>query len=365
MSEVRVDKNQAAEILKNATQRATTTGYSFQSPFAKDIQKVLFGTHLTFRYILVTALLAKATNPKINALCLQAGSQLDGAYDARSLCHGLLVPFERKYFDGGLGSSNEPFLNKPARAPELAPSNPVRRGNDQMLLNLLCSFLPQIQTQQEAFDALTDAIVCCVAKFLQIKKSSTVQAVKVPTLTEMDFFLNNLLEQACGGESLVLALGALIKLHSTALAGKIKVEVHVVNQSGASSKEVSDIDVYLNGNLLYAFEAKDKSYTQEDVTHAVRKVADSGFDRLIFVSGPRAVLQGSSKQELVDNASKRGVYLTFMSHSEFIRLYLAQIPPTSIELFFTTLMATTREARMKDDTITHLQNTARKHGLIE
>src|SRR5690606_21547280 len=106
-------------------------------------------------------------------------------------------------FNGGLGNSNEPFLNKPARAPELRPSNPVRRGNDKMLLDLLCEFLPQIQTQQEAFDALTDAMVCCVIKHLEIKKSNQVKAIKTPTLTEMDYFLNDLLEQACGGESLV------------------------------------------------------------------------------------------------------------------------------------------------------------------
>ncbi|WP_157739762.1 restriction endonuclease, SacI family [Paenibacillus kribbensis] len=365
MSEVRVDKNQATEVLVKAIERATTKGYSWQSPFSKNIQTVLFGTHLTFRYILVTALLAKATNPKVNALCLQAGSQLDGAYDARSLCHNLLVPFERKYFNGGLGSSNEPFLNKPARAPELNPSNPVRRGNDQMLLDLLCTFLPQIQTQQEAFDALTDAIACCFIKFLEIRKSSTVQAAKIPTLTEMDLFLNDLLEQACGGETLVLTVGVLVKLHTMALAGKTKVEVHVVNQSGASSKEVSDIDVYLNNKMLYAFEAKDKLYKQEDVAHAVRKVIDSGFNRLIFVSGPRAMLQEASKQELIDAAALKGVYLTFMSHKKFIKFYLSQIPPTSIELFFSTLMELTREARMKDDTITYLQNTARKHGFIE
>jgi hypothetical protein len=362
MSEVRVDKNHASEMLMKAMQRAATKGYSWQSNFAKEIQTILLGTHLTFRYILVTALLAKATNPQINALCLQAGSKLDGAYDARSLCHGLLVPFERKFFDG---SSNEPFLNKPARAPELDPSNPVRRGNDQVLLDLLCTFLPKIQTQQEAFDALTDAILCCLVKFVQNKKSGAVRAVKTPTLTEMNYFLDDLLEQSCSGESLVLAIGVLMKLHTSALAGKTKVEIHVVNQSGASSKEVSDIDVYLNGDLLYAVEAKDKIYTQDDVNHAVRKVVDSDFDRLIFVSGPRANLQGSTERELIDSAAQRGVYLTFISSKEFIKLYLAQILPTSTELFFTTLMTITREARMKDETVTYIQSIARKHGLIE
>lgn len=365
MSEVRVDKVEALKKLQQATQIAVSKEYTIQSKFSKEIQTVLFGTHLTFKYILVTALLAKATNPKVNPLCLQASSQLQGAYDARSICHQVLVPFERKYFDGGLGSSNEPFLNKPARFPELDPSNPVRRGNDQMLLNLLCNFLPKISTSEEAFQALTDAIRCCLINYVKKKKSATIQAAKTPTLTEIKYFLHDLLEQSCSGESLVLVIGTLMKLYTSALAGETKVETHVVNQSGASSKEVSDIDVYLNGELLYAVEAKDKIYTQDDVNHAVRKVIDSHFNRLIFVSGPRGVLHGSSERELVESAAQRGVHLTFMSHKGLIKFYLAHILPTSTEDFMSKMMETAHEARMKDETFEYIRYVARKHGLIE
>ncbi|NEQ98881.1 MAG: restriction endonuclease, SacI family, partial [Cyanothece sp. SIO2G6] len=49
-----------------------------------EISTIIQGKHLTFRYILVTGLLGKATNPSINALALQAGADVEGAYDARS-----------------------------------------------------------------------------------------------------------------------------------------------------------------------------------------------------------------------------------------------------------------------------------------
>ena len=81
----------------------------------RKISEILRGTHKTYRYILVTALLAKATNDEINILSLQKGDGDDGKYDARSLCHKVLVPFETLKLPGCLGSSNEPFLNKPAR----------------------------------------------------------------------------------------------------------------------------------------------------------------------------------------------------------------------------------------------------------
>lgn len=58
------------------------------------IERILRGSHKTYRYILVNALLAKATNESINIFSLQKGDGTDGKYDARSLCHKVVVPFE-------------------------------------------------------------------------------------------------------------------------------------------------------------------------------------------------------------------------------------------------------------------------------
>lgn len=90
------------------------------------VDDVLEHTHLTYKYILVTALTAKATDESVNPLRLQAKSALPGAYDARSICHGVIVPFDTEVLNKALGGSNEPFLNKPARFPELSTSNAVR-----------------------------------------------------------------------------------------------------------------------------------------------------------------------------------------------------------------------------------------------
>lgn len=92
------------------------------------IEKILHGSHKTYRYILVNALLAKAANENINILSLQKGDGTDGKYDARTLCHKVIVPFETLKLPGCLGGSNEPFLNKPARFVKLSTDNAVRKG---------------------------------------------------------------------------------------------------------------------------------------------------------------------------------------------------------------------------------------------
>ena len=141
-----VDHRAAERLLREAILIAQ--GDSSQLPateWNREIRTIIQGKHLTFRYILVTALLGKATNPSINALSLQARANIDGAYDARSLCHAVVVPLERQLLNRSLGGSNEPFLNKPARFPTISSSNAVRAGSDKELLLILHKILSELR----------------------------------------------------------------------------------------------------------------------------------------------------------------------------------------------------------------------------
>lgn len=119
-----VDVKTAALILEQALIESTTV----TDEISDLINSVLKGTHKTYRYILVNALLAKSTNKDIDALSLQKDDGKGGKYDARTLCHKVVVPFERLKLQGSLGNSNEPFLNKPARSVSLSTNNAVRAG---------------------------------------------------------------------------------------------------------------------------------------------------------------------------------------------------------------------------------------------
>ena len=112
-------KEDAKQKLQEAYEKALITPDA--TCHHKDfIDFVIDNTHLTYKYILFTAILSKATDESINALCLQKGSTLPGAYDARTVCHNVIVKFEMETLEKAMGGSNEPFLNKPARFPELS-----------------------------------------------------------------------------------------------------------------------------------------------------------------------------------------------------------------------------------------------------
>jgi hypothetical protein len=132
-----IDTDRANEILLEAFQSECIRN----DKLTNAIRSILLGTHKTYKYILITGLLAKATNQSVNPLALQSGAPLAGAYDARSLCHKVIVPFEREYLSNALGGSNEPFLNKPARFTHLSDNNAVRRGSDKETLVSLIDIL--------------------------------------------------------------------------------------------------------------------------------------------------------------------------------------------------------------------------------
>lgn len=110
---------------------------------------------LTYRYILLTALTAKATNESIDILSLQAGDASDGAYDARSLCSRVVYKFQKDFLDDVLDRSNEdPLVNNPGRHLRLSKENKSAGGDPKKALYMLCDNLPQIADSQSARECL-------------------------------------------------------------------------------------------------------------------------------------------------------------------------------------------------------------------
>ena len=97
-------KETATDVLYSAYEKASAEPYSSCSH--KDfIDYVIDNTHLTYKYILFTAILSKASDESINALCLQKQSELPGAYDMEVTYVGEELAQEsypiKSFFDAG------------------------------------------------------------------------------------------------------------------------------------------------------------------------------------------------------------------------------------------------------------------------
>lgn len=350
----------AENIEKSVAEKTLLSAFrercSKNDEISKAVKTVLNGNHKTYKYILVNAILAKATNNKIDPLALQAGAPLKGAFDARSLCHQVLVPFERDFLQNALGGSNEPFLNKPARFTHLSSDNAVRKGKDKETLNLLIDTLPKIKTSNDA-----KAYLSCALEFLN-KRIEELQALHEseikynPTLVEIYEFIYRFLEVSYEGETSAIIVGALEKIFHARQKQGFKVVAHKVNQSGASSKEVGDVDVFKGDLFFYAIEIKDKDFTAYDLEHAFKKIIDSGGKKGQFVYGPNASFKQDVINAKLESFEKKGFMTLFMDIFSFSRYMLFKTDVLNKQEFIDTLMETAVEINSKEEVKKWIQN---------
>lgn len=352
-----VDFKTASLILDRAFIEAELS----QDDTGQKISKVLRGTHKTYRYILVTALLAKATNEKIDILSLQKGNGEKGKYDARSLCHKVLVPFETLKLPGCLGNSNEPFLNKPARFISLSSKNAVRSGKDLETLTDVISILSSISDSSEAYKYLKSAMHDMKsASDEYVSKFSIGDAlIDISEFSQLVLdYVYKITEHSLEGEVCPLIIAQLEQMY---LGKDFKVKPHKVNQSGASSKEVGDIDVYnKNKELVYSIEVKDKDFSCNDVAHAISKFKQAGLDTSLFVYGKNASFNEDKVFYLLKEIGREGHYCCLISILNYAKLRIYDLKTLTIRDFVDGLLKFAKIINAKDETINIVKDIASK-----
>ena len=316
----------------------------------KKIKAVLTGSHKTYKYVLVTGLLAKATDNKVNALTLQAGAPIEGAYDARSLCHNVIVPFERDFLQNALGGSNEPYLNKPARFTHLSSNNAVRKGNDKETLLTLIFIFENITTSNAASEYLSCALEILSERITDLKVLNESAIKYNPTLVEIYEFIFLFLEKSYEGETCAIIVGALEKIHYRKIDSIYKVVTHKVNQSGASSKETGDIDIFKDDIFIYSIEIKDKTFTEYDVEHAFNKMLKANGKKGEFIYGPKATFDSKQIGLKLKEFEEKGFYTLLHDVFSYCRHTLMKIELYSKQEFVDTLFDTATEINCKEDT---------------
>jgi len=352
-----VDQRAAEQLLREAI--ATAQDDPQEIPATEwdiEIRTIIQGKHLTFRYILVTALLGKATNASINALALQAGADVEGAYDARSLCHGVVVPLERQLLNSLLGGSNEPFLNKPARFPMISPSNAVRAGKDKKLLLILHKVLSEVETAEQAFNSLCAAVRYTIerqtARSGLLSQLSESADAHLKTIEFIDAFATRSIE----GQVAAIVAGTVLSIYFDQFEG-FEVIVHPVNQSGASSNEVADIDIKKNGEIFVVFEVKDKQFSEQDVDHAAFKASQYSLNSITFIIGVNGTCIGSSLEQVAKTIFlARSVNIIFIDLLSFVRSVIALCPELSFATFFEKLQYYAIGARVRDEVFEHIKS---------
>lgn len=333
-------------------ERAFADAEPLDDEIAKKINIVLTGSHKTYRYILVNALLAKAVNEKVNALSLQKGDGKGGKFDALSLCHKVVVPFEKLELPGCLGDSNEPFLNKPARFISLSMTNAVRAGKDRETLENLISILSRISTSEQAFAYLKSAMVMLKTNHEEYLKKFSVGDVLVDVSQFSQLVLDyiyKITDYTMEGEVCPLVMSVLEQFY---LGADYRVVPHKVNESGSSSKEVGDIDIFdSEGTLVNAIEVKDKTFSEQDVIHAVTKFRMAHLNSSMFIYGKRVTFDEDAVYAALKKIGREGHYCCLISILNYAKMRISELKSVTVREFVDGLLKFSKAINVRDNTI--------------
>jgi len=224
------------------------------------IKDCLISNTKTYHYVLPTQLLAKAVSPELDAHSLQAAYDAPGAFDARTLAHKVIVPFDRANHRV-LGGSPEPYVNNPVRVPAVTATyreqQKVKTDWDKLVAVL--------DAVEEASDESFTAQVFEQVLF-EIYKLLAGVVVVYPTpnrvsLDKANYLIEQYLATSSGGDRMEAVCTALFQTIGERFGIFDNVRREKVHAPDAFSGMLADIECWLEDRIVLLVEVKDRALT--------------------------------------------------------------------------------------------------------
>jgi hypothetical protein len=322
---VNIKKRVAEEALRNAASLADAGKVSktWESHIRRlsKICETAPKTHIAF---IGTVLLAKATDSRVDVFALHVTAGTPGAYSARGLATGVLVPLSHdlKIHLGVTG--REPLNNQPYFRPHVVSRDMIVHDSARPALNLVCDLLDELKNvndQQQLLSALA-AFVKVRREYLLAAKpyvapSDMLEAEEFAT--QVDVFVRANSEGGKRAQAVAAGLMDVIEDFRCVETGRINDpsrhfpgDVAVISQATKRATRV--------------LEVRDKPVSQSDVRVFVKKAAEAGIARagVLAVSPAKQTLDLTTAEA---EAAAIGVDLEiFFGWKPYIRRILFWLP---------------------------------------
>ncbi len=271
---IRLDRARAMSILAAAIEWARSE-QPVPEKWLVRTQEIAGSDYITLTPAFGTALLAKATDRRVDALSLKVESGPD-AYSARSLAHGVLVPAAFEYGFDLRTTGAEPLNNQPFfRYDRLDQMDRVR---DPAAHRQLVAYLREANTldERDAFLALAAFLrdrlrAAGATEALQLRGSGASDIAA--TIRAVDTYIH---ESAEGGKRVQALTAAVFDL--------VYDEVRTTRVNDPSRHAPGDVQGLYNGEVIAAAEARAKAVTLASASQFIRKVADAGIPHAVIAA---------------------------------------------------------------------------------
>ncbi|MGE0610604.1 MAG: restriction endonuclease, SacI family [Pirellulales bacterium] len=298
----------------------------------------------TYRYVLPAQLLAKAVDASLDCRAVQAGCGLDGAFDARSVCQKVIVPFDREN-NSVLGGSPEPYANNPLRIGAIVAEN---RGaqKDKDGFDRLVAVLEFAQSNGDLALQLLQAVLRCI----QVRMARVSIVYPVPnrvSLGQVQETLAAFLSQRSGGVRLQACSVALFQTIGERFSLFETVTSTNVNAADASTGNAADLECRDSENqVVVAVEVKDRQLTLRQAEDKLPSVRDKGIRELLFVvQGGVAAADDSAIRSLIERQFVTGQNIYVRDFTEFTGSVLVLLGETGRRRFLQLVGETLESSR--------------------
>jgi hypothetical protein len=241
--------------------------------------------------VLPTQLLCKAVDHSLDVHALQVAYGKPGAFDARTVAHSVIVPFDQANYKV-LGGAPEPYVNNPLRCPAVTAE--YREQQKQNLdWDKLVQILDLVENRNE--EIFTRQVFDQV--LFEIHKLLADVVVIYPTpnrisLQATHHLIEQYLVEKSGGDRIEAIATALFQVIGERFQLFDEVKREKVNAADLSSGMVADIECWLDNIVVLLVEVKDKTLTLTQLDAKLDTARSQKISEILFIAE-----QGKNKSE--------------------------------------------------------------------
>lgn len=241
------------------------------------------GKLVAHRFALISQLAGVQLDPTRNALALQSGSDVGGAWDPRSFASRVIVPWLRNH-RSPLGNSGDPYVSNPLRRTTISPSPEGVKRSSLPFWKDLYDLLTEAQIDPAKANALFRQTVAVTRRLVDEQDRPLELPEKVSPQIVLEA-VDRFLMEPSGGDRAMAVVTSIFSVLISPLISISSVKRAAVNASDESSGVTGDITCLdASGEILLVVEVKERSLSFEDVRSSLGKIKDAPFGRYVFSS---------------------------------------------------------------------------------
>lgn len=237
----------------------------------------------SYHYVLPTQLLCKSVDHTLNAHSLQVAYGKPGAFDARTVAHTVIVPFDQANYRV-LGGAPEPYVNNPLRCPAVSAEyreQQKRQTDWDKLVQVLELVESRDDTEftKQVFDQVLFEIYKLLANVIVVYP--TPNRISLHNTYQL---IERYLSEKSGGDRIEAICTALFQTISDRFNIFDDVRREKVNAADASSGMVADIECWLDGRIVLLVEVKDRGLTLTQLDAKLDIARSKKISEILFIA---------------------------------------------------------------------------------